>query len=266
MEKHEDRRKEVEEILGSPVLADMPDELRKTKRNLLAVASVVIFVSIAEIEVTQAGFLGFQFTNPSEVLLNLSLVCIVTYFALQFGWQVLDYLLQTRVRITGTRVAHITTAGTGTELEGDYPTDPAQSSLYNWWREHAKHLKSLNVMTERLDDLEQRVAVMEVASNEEPKRPGGQLSVLGSEVGKTGNDMRAILKRWDEIFSCPRISMSLKRFDMWFKLFSRSQVWRLFVLDIALPLVFAIVAASCLIFPELPPAIISATGVSGQPQ
>ena len=250
-EKRAERRKAIEESLGNPVLADVPDELRKTKRNLLVVAGVVIFASLAEIEVTQAGFLGFQFTNPSEWWLDLSLLCVVAYLFAQFAWQVADYLMQTRVRITGTRVAHVTTARAAGS-EGDYPNDPSQSSLYYWWSEETKSSKGLHKTVAELEGAAERIDAFANQPENAANPNINHVESAAHDLRRATGELQRQIEQWEKVITSQRIPLSLERFDRWFGCFTRSQVWRLFVLDIALPSLVAGLAFYCLLVPDAP--------------
>src|SRR5690606_22455278 len=82
--------------------------------------------------------------NPSQWWLDFMLSGLVLYLLIQFLWQVADYLDYSRIRLTGSRAAWVTTAILG-DSELDYPGDPKQSSLYNWWKVQSPRIGNLRV-------------------------------------------------------------------------------------------------------------------------
>ena len=224
----------AESAMGEPVLAEFSEDLRRTKRNLLIVSSVVIFSHAAGIKVTEAGFFGFKFTNPDQVWLNGAAMAFTGYLLAQFCWQMWDHLQHTRIRLTGVKLAHVTVGKISTEY-GDYPDDPRQSSLYNWWSEHARRIGNLSEIVDRLHNGAERL-------EELANRPGnidqpniGHVTRRASEINAELAHFRIALERTRKTIESTRIPASLERFDRWFQCFRTSQVWRLFVLDIALP-------------------------------
>ncbi len=105
-----DEAKKVEVDLGEPVFAEFSENLRRTKRNLLIVSSVAIFAHLSGVQIQATGVLGLKFDNDLEqIWLQTALFFIVAYLFLQFVWQASDYIHLNRLRITGTRLSHVTT-------------------------------------------------------------------------------------------------------------------------------------------------------------
>jgi hypothetical protein len=238
-------RNDVAQSLGQPVLAEMSDGLRRTKRNLLLVSSIVGFASAAEIKVTQAGFLGFQFTNPTQWWLDVFMLSLVAYLLVQFAWQTFDYIMQTRLRVTGTRVSHVTAAkfaGPG----GDYPDDPNQSTLYNWWLESSGKQEGFREAVKTLDDVASSLRDIAKGPAEDMSQSPQGIVRQADSIKTAAGTLRNQLVAWEKAISSERIPESLERFDKWFQLFPRSQKWRLWLLDLALPF-FTGVAAILLV-------------------
>ena len=240
-EMSEEAIERAKQVLGEPVLPDFSDELRRTKRNLLIVSAVAIFALVSNVKITESGFLGFKFSNPDQVWLLLAMLTITLYLFVQFCWLTLDYLQQTRLRITGTRVSHVTTGKLASDL-GDYPDDPRQSTLYNWWLGEAMRIGNLSALadqirsaTTRLDELAHRPDNLEMPNLD------SVLNTMG-EINKHAAKLESRLDQVTKTFGSGRIPVSLERFDRWFRCFSKSQVARLFCLDIVFPFVLGIIA------------------------
>lgn len=233
--------RKAEEVLGEPVLAEFSEDLRRTKRNLLIVSGVAIFAHFSKMQVTVAGFFGFKFSNPDQIWLQVAVLSIVGYLFIQFCWRGWDYLQYMRLRITGNRVTHVTVGMSSYEY-GDYPSDPAQSTLYNWWLTEAKQIGNLSAMAEEVHRVASQL-------DEAANRPGNREQVninhvvertaqLNSDISKFENRLEKV----EETINSARIPASLERFGKWFRRFSRSQIYRIILLDLAFPFSFGAVA------------------------
>ena len=229
--------RKVEQDLGEPVLPEFSEDLRRIKRNLLIVSSVAIFAQLSGVQITEAGFLGFKFSNPDQIWLQIALLSVVGYLFVQFCWRAWDYIQHTRLRITGTRVSHVTTGKLASKY-GDYPNDPIQSTLYNWWLNEARRIGNLSAMADqihRITDLLEEVA----------KRPGNMempnINHVMQSASEINNNIAKLVNRIEEAekaIGSARIPVSLKRFDRWFHRFPKSQIRRIILLDVAFPFFF----------------------------
>jgi hypothetical protein len=232
---------EVERALGEPVLADLPDELRRTKRNLLMVSSAAIFSHFAKVQITESGFLGFKFSNPEQVWFALALFSLVAYLFVQFAWRAIDYATYTRLRVTGTRLRHVTTAIIGSE-DADYPSDPLQSTLYCWWLQRAKRIGNFASV---FKELKENLATLQAVAKEPPHFDMPNINHITQTCTKLTEDISRLERSLNEVektITSVRVPVSLERFDRWFLCFKTSQVVRVLVLDLVFPVAFGIAA------------------------
>jgi hypothetical protein len=133
-------------------------------------------------------------------------------------------------------VSHVTTgkiAATG----GDYPNDPRQSTLYNWWKDEARKISSLQ---EPLDSIQAKLKEWEttVKASLEGKDPNVVHECMSiSKIGGDINKLSASVKQAGESLDSARIPASLKRFDAHFQFFLRSQNLRWLIIELGFPLV-----------------------------
>ena len=238
-EMNDESIKKVEQVLGQPVLPEFSEDLRRTKRNLLIVSSVVIFAQMSGIQVTETGFLGFKFSNPDQIWLRLGLLSVTVYLFIQFCWRMWDYILHIRLRLTGNRVSHVTTAIIASEY-GDYPSDPIQSTLYNWWLEKAHRIGNLSAIA---DHIHSAADSLEEVAN----RPGNIEMPNINHVQRAATEIRSGMVKLEQrigevekAIGSARILVSLQRFDRWFRCFQTSQITRVILLDVVFPFVFAV--------------------------
>lgn len=242
----DEKLRKVEAALQEPVFADFSEELRRTKRNLLAVSSISIFAYFSGVEITEPEILGMKFTNPDKVWFQSAFLCVAGYLLLQFGWRAWDYVQHTRLRITGTRVSHVTTAVLSSE-HGDYPNDPTQSTLYNWWRAEARKIGNLSQVA---DELHRAAAQLE----EVAQRPGNmempnihQVSTAAASINGNAAQLSRKIEEAEKAITSIRVPASLERFDAWFHRFSTSQVLRILLLDLIFPGVVGLTAVALVI-------------------
>ncbi len=129
----------------------------------------------------------------------------------------------------------------GASEYGDYPSDPLQSTLYNWWLEQARRIGNLSAMADqvhrvadRLEEVANRPGNMEMPNInrvlESASQINGDIAKLKNRIGEAEKAIRSA-----------RIPVSLERFDRWFRCFERSQITRIMILDVIFPFVFGAV-------------------------
>ena len=246
-----DEAKKVEVDLGEPVFAEFSENLRRTKRNLLIVSSVAVFAHFSGVQIQATGFAGLKFVDDLEpIWLQAALFCIVTYLFVQFLWQAFDYIHHNRLRITGTRLNPVT-VGTVASEHGDYPDDPIQSTLYHWWSTQAGKIGNLSNVA---DELQRVGAQLEEAANENMEQPNimNVINIQGN-ITKGVEDLRRKIEAAEKATTAERIPISLKRFDVWFRRFRASQVFRILGLELGLPAIIGLLGFCLMILEVWPP-------------
>ena len=216
-------------------------------------SSVAILAYLSGVQTEATGFLGLKFNGLEQIWLQIALFSVVVYLFLQFVWQMWDYIQFSKLRITGTRVSHVTTARYGSE-HGDYPDDPIQSTLYQWWSTQAEMIGNLSQVA---DELHRVAGQLEEAA----QRPGNMeqpninhVQLTGSQINKDAAKLGRQIEAASKAITAERIPISLKRFDAWFRRFRVSQVCRMVVLDMAIPVILGL-AGICLTFLKVWPPL-----------
>ncbi len=249
-----DEAKKAEVDLGEPVFAEFSENLRRTKRNLLIVSSVAIFAHLSGVQIQATGVLGLKFDNDLEqIWLQTALFFIVAYLFLQFVWQASDYIHHNRLRITGTRLSHVTAAPISSE-HGDYPDDPIQSTLYHWWSTQAGKIGNLSRVAGELHEAAARLG--EAANADMDQANINNIREIGGLINKDAADLSRKIEVAQKAITAERIPNSLKRFEEWFSRFRTSQVRRMFVLDVGVP-VFRGLAGIYLTFSKVWPSFLA---------
>ncbi|MGB0919966.1 MAG: hypothetical protein ACPG06_03790 [Alphaproteobacteria bacterium] len=233
--------KRMEQALGEPVLADYPEEFRRTKRNLLAVAVVVVFLALGGATVENIQAMGLQVVGLSEWWMLVAVLSVLVYLFIQFIWQFSNYLMQSRIRLTGPVKKVLQTVSFGGDVS-DSALDPRQSTLYYWWLSQLKVHEKLapEKLEETLDAIH---ALMEGAEYSEFSDIKAVAPNLQSEV----NNLRDCLQSVQRTFEDARVPVTLERFDKWFSNFRWSQRWRMYLLDFLFPIFVSGVAAGALV-------------------
>lgn len=228
--------KKAQKALGEPLMPEFTDYMRRVRTLLIVVSLISIAVVIGGLAIDPASsVLGVKFKGLSDELIRKGLLIANAYLLIHFLWGGFDSWLEWGVRLTGSRVAFVTTGKFASE-HCDYPSDPRQSTLYNWWKDDASGISSL---TEPLETTKQKLAEWEKRVEESILNNNPNLmSVVQSfrEVQTNINDVKKKIENVEKTLTAVRIPASLERFDNRFKLMLRSQNIRWLVLELALPL------------------------------
>jgi len=233
--------KEVEEALGKPVLCDLSDKAWRVRTNLIIASVVSIAMVLGGLHIKPgSSVLGLQFDGLTDDLVRNILFWITLYLLLHFVWNSIDNFLEWRLRITGTRLAFVTTAIVASD-HGDYPSDPRQSTLYSWWQYQANKIGNIVLKTSEieksLDELNNKLNDNNVKSTN-PNIAGACIPTL-VETRDGVHRLVGAIESVAETVKAARIPISLKRFDNWFGLFLRSQNLRWLVIDFSVPIFIA---------------------------
>lgn len=226
----------VRKVLKEPFAGDLTESAQKIRRTLFVFSLSALLVVHFGIKVNpESSILGLRFDGLTDDLIRQGLLLTVGYLWLHFLWCVIESFAEWRLRLTGTRVAH-KTVGVFSSEAGDYPDDPRQSTLYNWWADSIESGQSLREGFEtaktKFEELRQIIAAggdSGVVQSEFHRR----INDLGSQVTRLKHDVDALAK----VLESNRIPVSLERFDGWWRWMLRSQSMRWIIVDATLPLI-----------------------------
>jgi len=225
----------VEKILGEPIMVDFTDSVRKIRTSLLIVSIIAITVVLGQIEIDPSSpFFGIHFKGLTNKLILNGLAVLNIYMLIHFVWCSFDFWLEWIVRITGTRVAFVTTGRFANE-NCDYPNDPRQSTLYNWWKDEAAKIGSFRILASSIQDkLSEWEQKAKAALEGEDPNVVAVLSSINS-VSSDVTKLRSAIETAEKTIQSARIPASLARFDRKYQLFMRSQNLRWLVVELGLP-------------------------------
>jgi hypothetical protein len=228
----------VGKLLGEPVAPELSPVGLKVRNHLFIVCVISITVVLANLRISpESTFLGLKFTGVDDSILRYGLLILLGYFTFHFSWIAFDSFLEWRLRITGTRVTFVTT-GLLSDEKMDYPNDPRQSTLYNWWKYQANQIGNLSREITKTKEI---VETLQSDLKERYTTGADAMNIVNactrlSEVLPTLQQVQNAITSATETIGSDRIPTSLKRFDNWFELFIRSQNLRWLVIDILLPI------------------------------
>ena len=238
----------VEKVLGEPVAPEFSDYVRKLRSTLFAVSVIGISMVLGNLELaSNSTFLGLRFKGLSDTNIINGLFIINAYLLFHFIWCSFDTILAWWVRITGTRLAFVTT-GKSASGYADYPSDPNQSSLYYWWKDEAKKIGSF---IEPMQQIESKLSkwqsevFIKLENRNDPNITIAcqQIRHVSTDIGKL---MCAVEQSAKTIVSA-RIPVSLGRFDKRYSLFLRSQNLRWLLLELGLPILLGMYSLCLLV-------------------
>lgn len=191
-----------------------------------------------------AALFGVRLLGLNVVLVGRVLFVTISYLFIHFVWCAADGLVEWRLRLTANKTI-FQTGSTWGHPDADYPTEPRQSTLYNWWRQQGPLIGNVAAKMEAIEkhiaELEKSLRVLP-ASNPNYSTVVSLLVSLRDEIVQMKNRSGEI----EKALNSTRIPVSLERFDAWFKYAARSQSIRWFVFDLAAPIVLGGIALASL--------------------
>lgn len=226
----------VEKALGEPFALEFPDYVRKIRYGLITTSVIAIAIVHGGLQLAgDLSFLGLKFTGLTQPIIIKAFFFLNLYMFIHFFWCSIDHFQEWWVRLSGTRVAHVTTAILASE-HGDYPNDPRQSTLYNWWMSEAKKISSL---TEPLENIDSKLSTWEAAVKEslEGKDPNVVNACMSiRNVSSDIHKLKRSIENAAKTIEAQRIPTSLERFDKHFYFYLRSQNLRWLIFELGFPI------------------------------
>lgn len=227
----------VQKVLGEPIICEFSDKTWRIRTTLFAVSVVSLVVVSANLHIGAGSTVfGLQFSGLTDEVVRTGLFWVIIYLLVHFLWGAVDNFLEWRLRLTGTRVAFVTTGVFASE-HADYPSDPRQSTLYNWWRSHAG---SIGNIAKKTSDIEKNLADWEQQLRAKYNSGADAMNIVNAcnSIAETRNrvvELTNSVKDAAKTIEAQRIPVSLERFDGWFELFLRSQNLRWLVIEFFFP-------------------------------
>ena len=245
----ENKEKALQKVMGEPVGFDISEPATKIKRNLILVSIVIIVLLWGGVEAKpDVSIFGVSLTGVTSIKMMLGLSALLIYSLVHYLWYCYELYGEWVIRITGVSVGFIT-GGTFSGDGMDYPSNPKQSTLYNWWRERSRDLpdyrKTANKIEESFEDIKSKIeSIRESAGlryNVDSARDAVQhlQGVIGQLAGE--------ISHANQLLDAARIPVSLERFDRRFRLLLKSQNARVLVVEILFPVLLAVLSAGSII-------------------
>jgi hypothetical protein len=247
MQISEERIRAVEKVLKEPIAAQFSDQAWKIRTNLIIASSIALVMGLAQLHITaDSSFLGLKFSGLSDVVIRFTLAAVIVYLLFHFLWVGWDSFVEWRLRITGTRTLYQTGGVWGPD-HADYPVDPRQSTLYNWWSMQQSQVAALVEIPGRISaTCEKWVAEFEKMKQERAHAPDwtnlSHILSLLQETKAQCVDLGRKIEENTKAITDDRIPTSLRRFDGWFQLFLRSQNLRWLVIEFVAPIALSLTA------------------------
>lgn len=238
MSNHKNTVEAVNKVLGEPVQTELTENAWKIRTNLMLAAVVSIAVVFADLHIEpDSQILGLKFKGLNDTVLTNGLIAVVSYLLIHFLWSSFDSILEWRLRITGTKVAFVTTARLASE-HGDYPNNPRQSTLYNWWKSEARKIEKISSTS---DEIDSKLRAWETTLKEKFSNGSDALNISNatSSISQVRTDiatLKSAIEAASKTITAARIPASLERFDAWYGLFLRSQNLRWLLIDFLTPI------------------------------
>jgi len=243
------KRDAVAQALGQPFMLDFTEVVLKMRTHLLVGSSIGLAAVFMNLRIkTDSAVFGLQFEGLTDTKVMVALLLVNMYLFVHFFWGSIDAFQEWRLRLTGAKVAFLTSARFGDESV-DGPSDPRQSTLYNWWLESARNMHPVRDALARIDE-KHRIVMEGVRGNldlaQDPTLVSFQMS--NQEILTSLSKVASSLEKSSVLLNNDRIPVSLERFDHAFKLFLKSQNMRWLLLEWLTPVLIGFSANGSLIW------------------
>ena len=238
----------VSKALGEPVFIYFSDEVHRSRRNLIILTFSALAYKLSGATIESFDPFGINFKNFEPEFIDKAFFIFLLYSFVHFFWQCIDAFQEWRIRITGTRLSHVTGAKFVSEY-GDYPDDPRQSSLMTWWKIEASKIGKFSDLVE---ELENSMQSLEVAAKSKDLGEIPNLSQITDITKRMEKQLTALgrkIEASENVICSQRIPESLHRFERWYKHFSWSQHARWLLLEWGMPVGLSLWALF-LVFPK----------------
>ncbi|MFG0461508.1 hypothetical protein ACF8GG_19585 [Pseudomonas sp. yb_1] len=233
----------VGEVLGKPSGFDISEPAMKVRKSLLAASIALLCLVMAKIEPSDTfTIFGVAFKGVTADKIVVGGILVLIYSMIHFLTYIVELIMEFRVRVTGAKVAYQTGARAGSQYV-DYPDDPKQSSLSNWWKDQARRLLVLDEFIDKMNaDLEE--VKLRLGSPGEVRGAPDEIAtsqLMGQVVGNL-QKLKMDVQNNREVLMSPRIEVSLQRFETWHKDLISLQGLRVVVLEVAFPILLGTVS------------------------
>ncbi|CAI3787469.1 hypothetical protein AHFPHNDE_01133 [Pseudomonas sp. MM227] len=243
MSKQAKSNDEIAKVLGSPVGFDISETASKLRRNLLLVSVVVIALIVGDVQPgSEVSVFGIKLTGLTSYKIMVGLWVLLAYNLIHYLWYCYELYSEWALRITGTRLAFVTGGKYG-KLGADYPDDPRQSTLYTWWLQQSTSMVSYNELLYRVDNSIQNFSKHTDRLQALDMTTAGTVSTSIQGMRDTLEQARNCLASVEAVLTDARVPESLQRFDNRFKMLLKSQNLRLVLVEVAMPIGLALIAA-----------------------
>lgn len=228
----------TKKALGEPFLLEFTEYARKVRNNLMFLGILSTLIVYEKINISsKSSLFGLQLEGWNMHLIYVVLFSLVAYFLVHFIWLAWDYFVEWRLRLTGT---HINYPNQYLPDGIDYGNDLRQTTLYSWWLQSTKEIKSFREMQESIENSFREIN-KENSINSTRVAQEQYLNIVNnlSAINQNISIFTATLEK-------ARIPASLEKFDSTFLHFQKSQGWRWAIIELYIPILIGVFALSWL--------------------
>lgn len=231
----------LQRSMGQPIGFDISEAATKIKRNLILVSSVALVLIFGGVEAAPGvSIFGVSLTGVTSTKLMVGLSIVLFYTLAHYLWYCYELYSEWVIRLTGAKLGFVTGGGVGAEGM-DYPSDPKQSTLYNWWLGRSRALIDCKEVASKVDVQVAQInlRIDDIVNNENPSANGAMAHQAIMLLNSTLEQVNSSILSTEAVLMQVRIPVSLARFDRRFGLLLKSQNLRIILIEIAFPIALA---------------------------
>lgn len=238
----------LQKSMGEPVGFDISESAAKIKRNLILVSLVVLVLVFGGVEASpNVSIFGVSLSGVTSTKLMVGLSVVLFYSLVHYLWYCYELYSEWSIRLTGAKLGFVT-SGVFSSEGMDYPSDPKQSTLYNWWLQQSRSMVDYKEVASKVDEQVSQInsRIDDIIKNENPSSNGAMAHQAIVLLKSTMEQINSSIASTESVLTQARIPVSLARFDRRFGLLLKSQNMRIFLIEIALPIALAAFSAASL--------------------
>lgn len=232
---NEAKLEKVKKTLGEPTIDDFSSNVLSIRRNLLIFASIALFYKLNHLQISpEVAYLGVKISGLTDRIIDKSLLFLILYHFCHFFWSCIDHIFYLKTRSTGNFTLKHVTTGIMSAEEGDYPSNPRQSSLYNWWIKQKHKITDYETIKNEIECFSKKLdQFIENAPETDKNDRANSIADLKNQISPICRKIAELIN----ILGNERIEESLRRFDRGFFIYRKTQLLRFFIIEAGAPII-----------------------------
>ena len=232
------QQKRPSQLFEQPFAKPLPDDIQRTRRNLILLSFVLIFGILANVSISaeSVGHFSLSVKGLTQTKAYIAFFLINAYLLIHFLFSACEHMQSDRLLTTGTLKIFRQTYLTEEVKDSDFP-DPSQYTIAGWWSKSTSEFQGLQNQAKEL--------VAQIKTTHSKKNDIGVVEALDKinrNLASIDNNQKILYQSAE----AEKIQQSLRAFDQSFFSFLTYQRRRFFWIEFLLPTLLGVVSCGML--------------------